>query len=159
MTLTARHRTQRSTGEPWLTAFNILINTSGTAAATLLEVAMTITVDVLPARALADEPFTVVLSGLTPRGDVTIEVQLDNCLGGAWRGTFSANAAESGVLALAAVSLKGFAEPDPTTLLWAAEPDGDPNPALADAADARGTLTVMEGGLVVAVHEFTRVFQ
>src|SRR5215472_13471989 len=120
---------------------------------------MTVTVDGLPARALADEPFTVVLSGLTPRGDVTIEVQLDNCLGGAWHGTFSANADESGVLDLGVVALKGFAEPDPTTLLWAAEPDGDPNPALANAEDARGTLTVTHGEQVVAVHEFTRVFK
>jgi dienelactone hydrolase len=120
---------------------------------------MTVTVDFLPVRALADEPFTVVLSGLTPCGDVTIEVQLDNCLGGAWRGTFSANADESGVLDLAVVALKGFARPDPTTLLWAAEPDGDPNPALANAEDARGTLTVIDGGRVAAVQEFTRVFQ
>jgi hypothetical protein len=47
---------------------------------------MAVTVGGLPARALADEPFTVVLTGLRPRGDVTIEVQLDNCLGGAWQG-------------------------------------------------------------------------
>jgi dienelactone hydrolase len=120
---------------------------------------MTVTVDGLPARALADEPFTVVLSGLTPRSDVTIEVQLDNCLGGAWRGTFSANADAAGVLDLAATPLNGFAEPDPTALLWAAEPAGVPDPAKANAEDAHGTLTVSDGGQALAVHQFSRVFQ
>jgi dienelactone hydrolase len=100
----------------------------------------------------------VVLSGLTPGSDVTIEVRLDNCLGGAWRGSFSANAGAAGVLDLAAAALSGFAEPDPTALLWAAEPDGEPDPAAASAADAHGVLTVLEGGQPVAVHEFTRVF-
>jgi dienelactone hydrolase len=120
---------------------------------------MAVTVDGLPAMALADEPFTVVLSGLTPRSDVTIEVQLDNCMGGAWRGSFSANADAAGVLDLAAVPLAGFAEPDPTALLWAAQPDGEPDRAAASSEDARGALTVLEGGQAVAVHEFTRVFQ
>ena len=112
-----------------------------------------------PARALADEPFTVVLTGLTPRSDVTIEVRLDNCLGGAWRGTFRANADAAGVLDLAAVALSGFAEPDPTALLWAIEPNGEPDPAAADAEDSRGALTVLEGERAVAVHEFARVFR
>jgi dienelactone hydrolase len=120
---------------------------------------MTVTVDGLPARALADEPFTVVLSGLTPRSDVTIDVRLDNCLGGAWRGTFSAHADPAGVLDLAAARLTGFAEPDPTALLWAVEPEGEPNPAAADAQDAHGALTVADGGPAVAVHQFTRVFR
>ncbi len=119
---------------------------------------MTVTVTGLPARALADDPFTVLLAGLTPRSDVTIEVQLENCLGCAWRGTFSANADAAGKLDLAAVPLTGFAEPDPTTLLWALEPDGQPDPAAARAEDARGTLTVLAGSRPVAVHEFTRVF-
>jgi len=135
------------------------MNTLEIAAARPLEVVVTVTVNGLPTRALADEPFTVVLSGLRPGSDVTIEVQLDNCLGGAWRGTFTANADESGVLDLAVDVLSGFAEPDPTTLLWAAEPDGEPDPALANAEDARGVLTVLEGGRVAAVHEFSRVFQ
>lgn len=130
-----------------------------TAAARLLEVAVTVTLDGLPARALADEPFTVVLSGLTPRSDVTIAVQLDNCLGGAWRGTFSAKADAAGVLNLATVALAGFDEPDPTALLWAVEPDGEPDPAAANAEDAHGTLTVLEGERAVAVHKFTRVFR
>ena len=120
---------------------------------------MAVTVDGLPARALADEPFTVMLSGLTPRSDVTIEVRLDNFLGGAWHGTFSANADAAGVLDLAAVPLAGFAEPDPTALLWAAEPDGEPDPAAARGEDALGALTIVEGGRPVAVHEFTRVFR
>jgi dienelactone hydrolase len=124
-----------------------------------LEVAVTVTVDGLPTRALADEPFTVVLSGLTPRSDVTIEVQLDNCLGGAWRGTFSASADASGVRDLAAVALTGFAEPDPTALLWAAEPEGELNPAAANAEDAHGVLRVLEGEREVAAREFTRVFR
>jgi dienelactone hydrolase len=100
-----------------------------------------------------------VLSGLTPRSDVTIEVRLDSCLGGAWRGTFSANAGAAGVLDLAAAQLSGFAEPDPTALLWAVEPDGVPDPAAANAEDGHGVLTVLEGGQAVAVHEFTRVFR
>jgi dienelactone hydrolase len=120
---------------------------------------MTVTVDGLPARALADEPFTVVLSGLTPHSDVMIEVRLDNCLGGSWHGTFSANADAAGVLDLGAVALAGFAEPDPTALLWAAEPDGEPDPATAKGEDARGALTILEGERTVAVHEFTRVFR
>jgi dienelactone hydrolase len=120
---------------------------------------MAVTVDGLPARALADEPFTVVLTGLRPRGDVTIEVRLDNCLGRAWHGTFRAHADAAGVLDLATVALAGFAEPDPTALLWAVEPDGKPAPAAADAEDTRGTLTVREGGRPVAVHEFARVFR
>ena len=120
---------------------------------------MAVTVDGLPARALADEPFTVVLTGLTPRSDVTIEVRLDNCLGGAWRGTFRANADAAGVLDLATVALTGFAEPDPTALLWAVEPDGEPDPAAADAEDTRGALTVLEGERQVAVREFARVFR
>jgi len=124
-----------------------------------LEVAVSVTVSGLPTRALADEPFTVVLSGLPPSSDVTIEVGLDNCLGGAWRGSFTATADQSGVLDLAARTLDGFAQPDPTMLLWAAEPDGEPDPAVANAGDARGVLTVLEGGRVVAVHEFRRVFQ
>jgi dienelactone hydrolase len=119
---------------------------------------MTVSVDGLPARAPADEPFTVVVSGLTPGSDVTINVRLENCMGGAWGGSFSACADASGVLDLAAVALKGFAEPDPTALLWALEPDGDPEPALANAEDARGTLTVAEGERTVAAAEFTRVF-
>jgi dienelactone hydrolase len=119
---------------------------------------MTVTVDGLPTRALADEPFTVVVSGLAPFSDVTIKVKLTNCMGGAWSGSYTANADESGVLDLAAVALKGFAEADPTALLWAAEPDGEPNPALANAEDAHGSLTVLEGERTVAVHEFTRVF-
>ncbi len=101
----------------------------------------------------------MVLSGLTPRSDVTIEVRLDNCLGGAWRGTFSANAGAAGVLDLATAQLSGFAEPDPAALLWAVEPDGVPNPAAASAEDAHGVLTVLERGQAVAVHEFTRVFR
>jgi dienelactone hydrolase len=120
---------------------------------------MTVTVHGLPARALADEPFTLVVSGLTPRGDVTMEVRLDNCLGGAWRGTFSAHADAAGVLDLAAAELTGFAGPDPTALLWALQPDGQPDPAAANAEDAHGTLTVADGGQTVAVHEFTRVFR
>lgn len=119
---------------------------------------MAVTVDGLPARALADEPFTVVLSGLTPRSDVTIEMRLDNCLGGSWHGTFSAKADAAGVLDLAAVAPAGFAEPDPTALLWAAEPDGEPDPAAAKGEDAHGVLTIREGDQVVAVHEFARVF-
>jgi len=120
---------------------------------------MAVTVDGLPARALADEPFTVVLTGLTPRSGVTIEVRLDNCLGGAWRGTFGASADAAGVLDLATVSLTGFAEPDPTALLWAVEPDGEPDPAAANAEDTRGALTILEGERAVAVHEFARVFR
>jgi dienelactone hydrolase len=120
---------------------------------------MTVTVDGPPARALADEAFTVVLSGLTPRSDVTIEVQLDNCQGGAWRGSFGARADAAGVIDLAAAPLTGFAQPDPTALLWAADPDGEPAPAAADAQDAHGVLTVLAGGQAVAGHEFTRVFQ
>jgi dienelactone hydrolase len=120
---------------------------------------MTVTIDGLPTRALADEPFSVVLSGLTPGSDATIEVQLDNCLGGAWRGTFSARADAAGVLDLAAVSLAGFAEPDPTALFWAVEPEGEPDPAAANAEDAHGALTVREGKRAVAVHKFTRVFR
>lgn len=119
---------------------------------------MTVTVAGLPARALADEPFTVVLSGLAPMTDVTINVKLDNCMGGAWSGSFTATADESGVLDLAAVALKGFAEPDPTALLWSADPDGEPEPALANGEDAHGVLTVLEGEQTVAVHEFARVF-
>jgi hypothetical protein len=120
---------------------------------------MAVTVDGLPARALADEPFTVVLTGLTPRSDVTIKVRLDNCLGRAWRGTFCANADAAGVLDLATAALTGFAEPDPTALLWAVEPDGKPDPAAANAEDTRGALTVLEGERAVAVHEFARVFR
>jgi dienelactone hydrolase len=120
---------------------------------------MTVTVHGLPARALADEPFTLVLSGLTPRSDVTIEVRLDNCLGGAWRGSFGAHADAAGVLDLAAAQLTGFDKPDPTGLLWAAAPDGQPDPAAANAEDAHGALTVTGGGQTVAVHEFTRVFR
>jgi dienelactone hydrolase len=120
---------------------------------------MTVTVDGPPARALADEAFTVVLSGLTPRSDVTIEVQLDNCQGGAWRGSFGARADAAGVIDLAAAPLTGFAQADPTALLWAADPDGEPAPAAADAQDAHGVLTVLAGGQAVAGREFTRVFQ
>jgi dienelactone hydrolase len=120
---------------------------------------MAVTVDGLPARALADEPFTVVLTGLRPHGDVTIEVRLDNCLGRAWQGTFRASADAAGVLDLATVGLSGFAEPDPTALLWAVEPDGKPAPAAADAEDTRGVLTVLEDGRPVAGHEFARVYR
>jgi dienelactone hydrolase len=120
---------------------------------------MAVAVDGLPAKALADEPFTVVLTGLTPRSDVTIKVRLDNCMGGAWHGTFCAKADAAGVLDLATVALTGFAEPDPTALLWAVEPDGEPGPAAADAEDTRGALTVLEGERAVAVHEFVRVFR
>jgi dienelactone hydrolase len=119
---------------------------------------MTVTVDGLPTWALADEPFTLVLSGLTPRSDVTIDVRLDNCLGGAWRGTWNAGADAAGVVDLSAVALTGFADPDPTALLWALEPEGAPPPAAANAEDARGALTVLESGRVVAVREFARVF-
>src|SRR4029077_10585859 len=65
----------------------------------------------------------------------------------------------AGVLDLATVALTGFAEPDPTALLWAVEPDGKSAPAAANAEDTRGTLTVLEGGRAVAVHEFARVFR
>jgi dienelactone hydrolase len=119
---------------------------------------MTVTIDGPPARALADEPFTVVLSGLTPCSDVRIKVQLENCLGGSWRGTFGANADAAGTLDLSAVALAEFAQPDPTTLLWALEPDGEHVAAAASAHDAHGTLTAFAGERAVAVHEFTRVF-
>ncbi len=119
---------------------------------------MTVTVDGLPTRSLADEPFTFVASGLTPRSEVTIGVQVDNCLGGAWRGTFTASADAAGTLDLAATALTGFDEPDPTALLWALEPDGEPVAAAATAHDAHGELTVSAGGQAVVVHEFTRVF-
>jgi dienelactone hydrolase len=120
---------------------------------------MTVTVDGLPARAPADEPFTVTVSGLTPRSDVTIEVRLANCTGGTWLGRFSAKADAAGILDLAAVALDGFAEPDPTALLWAVEPDGEPDPAAVNAQDVHGALTVTEGGQRVARHEFSRVFR
>jgi dienelactone hydrolase len=125
---------------------------------------MTVTVDGLRAKALADEPFTVVLSGLTPDGDVTIEVRLQDYLDEAWRGTFTARADAAGVLDLAATTVNGLAEPDPTALLWALEPDGQRDKEGASAARTsaeatHGTLTVMESELPVAVHEFTRVFR
>ena len=120
---------------------------------------MTANVEGLPTRTLADEPFTVVLTGLTPGSDVTIEVRLDNCLGGTWRGTFSANADPAGVLDLAEVALTGFAEPDPAALLWALEPDGEPDRSATSAEDVRGMLTIREGTRTVAVHEFVRVFR
>jgi dienelactone hydrolase len=119
---------------------------------------VSVSVNGLPFRALADEPFTLVLGGLTARSDVTIEVRLENCLGGAWRGSFSARADETGVLDLAAAALTGFAGPDPAALLWALEPEGEHDRAAADAADARGVLTVLDGARVLATHEFTRVF-
>jgi dienelactone hydrolase len=43
--------------------------------------------------------------------------------------------------------------------LWAAEPDGEPDPAAARGEDALGALTIVEGGRAVALHEFTRVFR
>ncbi len=119
---------------------------------------MTVTIDGLPVRALADEPFTVVVSGLMPRSQVTIGVRVDNCLGGAWRGTFTATADDTGTLDLAAAALTGFAKPDPTALFWALEPDGEPVASSANAHDAHGELTVFEGGRAVVGHEFTRVF-
>ena len=120
---------------------------------------MGVIVDGLPAKALADEPFTVVLTGLTPGSNVTIDVRLDNCLGGNWRGTFSANADPAGVLDLAKVTLTGLAEPDPTALLWALEPDGEPDRAATSAHDVRGALAIRESTRTVAVHEFVRVFR
>lgn len=119
---------------------------------------MTVTVSGLPARALADEPFTVTVSGLTPGSQVMIGVRVANCLGGAWRRNFTATADAAGTLDLAATALTGFAEPDPSALLWALEPDGKPFAAGADAHDAHGVLTVFEGERAVALHEFTRVF-
>ncbi len=120
---------------------------------------MSVTVNGLPGSALADEPFTLLLTGLTPRADVMLEVRLENCLGGAWRRTYSARASETGVLDLAAATLAGFSEPDPTALLWALEPDGDYDRNAADARDAHGMLTVLDGERVLTRHEFTRVFQ
>jgi len=120
---------------------------------------LAVVVDGLPTRTLADEPFTVVLTGLTPGSEVTIEVRLENCLGATWRGTFSADADPAGVLDLARVALAGFAEPDPTALLWALEPDGEPDRAATSAADVRGALTIRAGTGTVAVHEFVRVFR
>jgi dienelactone hydrolase len=120
---------------------------------------MTVTVGGLPSRALADELFTVVLSGLTPHSQVTLDVRVADYLDAAWRGTFRARADGAGTLDLAAVTLSGFAEPDPTALLWALEPDeqADHPPSSTDAA--HGTLTVLEAELPVAVHKFTRVFR
>jgi dienelactone hydrolase len=125
----------------------------------VLEVALAVIVGGLPAKTLADEPFTVALSGLTSGGNVTIEVRLENCLGATWRGTFSATADMAGVLDLATVALTGFVEPDPTALLWALEPEGEPDRAATSAADVRGVLTIREGGLTVAEYEFVRVFR
>ncbi len=119
---------------------------------------MTVAIKGLSARALADEPFTVVARGLTPLSQVAIGVRVDNCLGGAWRGTFTATADVAGTLDLAATALTGFAEPDPTGLLWALEPDGEPVAATASGHDAHGLLTLFEGERAVGVHEFTRVF-
>jgi dienelactone hydrolase len=113
----------------------------------------------LPARALADEPFRIAVTGLIPGSDVTIDVQLANCMGADWRGTFSATADRAGILDLTRARLTGFAEPDPTTLLWALEPDAEPDPETANAADARGKLTVRDGDRALAVHEFARVFR
>jgi dienelactone hydrolase len=119
---------------------------------------MTVSVSGLPARGLADEPFSLVVSGLQPDSQVRIGVRVDNCLGGAWRGTFTATADTAGILDLSTTPLTGFADPDPTALLWALEPDGEPAAGAADASDAHGVLTVFEGERAVAVHEFSRVF-
>jgi dienelactone hydrolase len=128
-------------------------------ARSVLEVILPVIVDGPPARALADEPFSLSLAGLTPGSDVTIEVRLDNCVGGTWRGVFSATADQEGVLDLAEVPLTGFDEPDPTALLWAVEPDGEPDRANSNADDVRGALTISEGERTVAVHEFARIFR
>jgi Acyl-CoA thioester hydrolase/BAAT N-terminal region/Amidohydrolase family len=128
-------------------------------AAEELEVALAVVVEGLPTTTLADEPFTVVLTGLTPGSEVTIDVRLDNCLGATWGGTFSATADPAGVLDLAKAALAGFAEPDPSALLWALEPDGEPDRAATSAEDVRGALTIREGARTVAEHEFVRVFR
>lgn len=120
---------------------------------------MTVRVAGLPARSAADEPFTLALSGLRPGSEVTIEVRLDNCGGVNWRGSFAATADRAGVADLASTALRGFDVPDPSALLWALEPDDEPDPEAAGDGDARGTLTVSDGGLELAVRQFARVFR
>jgi dienelactone hydrolase len=110
-----------------------------------------------PARSAADEPFTVRIEGLEPDAPVELECRLDDFQGGTWQRTFTARSDRAGVLDLAAASLDGFDEPDPTALLWALDPPESPEFS-GDATDMRGTLAVRQGGATVAVHEFTRVF-
>lgn len=123
---------------------------------------MTITVEGPPVRAMADEPFNVVVTGLVPESPITIGVEMHGYLGRAWRARFAATADQLGVVDLAKVALDGFDQPDPGALLWALEPDDDAAnagaPRTAPPDDVRCSIAIGQG-TDSATHEFVRVFR
>jgi dienelactone hydrolase len=118
---------------------------------------MTVTISGLPARALADEPFTVRVSGLEPDAAVSLDCRVENFMGGTWRSIFTARSDTSGMLDLATIPLDGFDEPDSTALLWALDPPEKPEFG-ATADDVQGHLSVRQGSETLARYEFARVF-
>lgn len=78
-------------------------------------------------RSPADAPFGVRVTGAVPHAPVTFAVELAGHQSADWAGRFTAVADEHGVVDLATTALDGFAEPDPTALLWAL--DARPGPA------------------------------
>lgn len=104
-------------------------------------------------RSLADTPFVVRVTGAVPREAVTFVVDLPSYQGADWSGRFTAAADENGVVDLATTALDGFAEADPTALLWALEasPGSAAGPAGSDH-ELAWTLRVEQGDRTAGAH-------
>lgn len=95
---------------------------------------MSLVIEGPASRSLADTAFGVRVSGAVPGESVAFVVDLPSYQGADWTGRFTAVADEHGVVDLATTALDGFADADPTTLLWALEarPGSAAGPAPAE---------------------------
>jgi dienelactone hydrolase len=82
---------------------------------------MSLAIEGLEDRSLADTPVAVRVTGARPHEAVTFLVELSGFQGSDWSGRFTAVADACGVVDLATTALDGFPDPDPTVLLWALE--------------------------------------
>ncbi|MDQ6526704.1 acyl-CoA thioester hydrolase/BAAT C-terminal domain-containing protein [Nocardioides sp. LHD-245] len=119
---------------------------------------MSLAIDGPAHRSLADTPFDLRVTGAAPHEPVTFTVELPGFQGADWSGTFTATANAHGTVDLATTALDGFAEPDPTALLWSLEP----RPVAAEpvpADDELGwTLRVSQGDRSATEH-YVREFR
>ncbi|WP_418060718.1 acyl-CoA thioester hydrolase/BAAT C-terminal domain-containing protein [Pimelobacter simplex] len=114
---------------------------------------MSLVIDGPEARSLADTAFAVRITGAVPGESVALVVDLPSYQGADWSGRFTATADEHGVVDLATTALDGFADADPTTLLWALEarPGSAAGPAPAEH-QLGWTLRVEQGDRSAVAH-------
>ncbi|MBU2695279.1 acyl-CoA thioester hydrolase/BAAT C-terminal domain-containing protein [Pimelobacter sp. 30-1] len=114
---------------------------------------MSLVIDGPAARSLADTAFDVRITDAVPGESVALVVDLPSYQGADWSGRFTATADEHGVVDLATTALDGFADADPTALLWALEarPGSAAGPAPAEH-ELGWTLRVEQGDRSAVAH-------